>query len=436
MYLANLLIGSILLAFFYILIGSKLFKKDINFKNKITIISIISLLIIMPILSTTFDSFLRTLLTFITMVTAFRFIFNESLYKTFLVVVFIYLYYFVAEVIFSLILIFGLRVEATELVSNWKGYFWTDGIISTIAFGLSCIKPIENYFKKAINQSNKPNHFEIYLVIILGIGVFGSKNGINLGLNAEYISNLILIFVFSFITFHLIKEKERSTQLAERYDQSFKYIEKYEKDLTEKSLYIHEFKNQLAVIKGLVDSENKDLVNYINTIVKDLRETSSSSLRGMENIPKGGLKGLIYYKLSYLEEEGISTYMNINKNIQKCPFSKIDNKQYKDILIMLGVYLDNAIEAASIANKKEVILEMYYEKNIFNFIVSNTFSGKIDTSMLGIKGYSTKGKGRGYGLLLVNGIATKYKNISQKRELTNEYYTQSVSINFKNIPKK
>src|SRR5690606_11543903 len=121
-------------------------------------------------------------------------------------------------------------------------------------------------------------------------------------------------------------------------------------------------------------------------------------LNGMENIPKGGLKGLLYYKLGDLSKDGINVVTNISPKIKKDLFSKIDIELYKDIVKILGIYLDNAIEAVKNASNKEIFLEMHNTRNKFHIVLSNTYHQKPNLDVMGDVGYSTKGKGRGYGL--------------------------------------
>lgn len=167
--------------------------------------------------------------------------------------------------------------------------------------------------------------------------------------------------------------------------------------------------------------------------MSDLKNSESYIIKNMKNLPKGGLKGLIYYKLGYLNEEGIKVILSINENIRKMPYMKIKPDLNKDILKIIGVYLDNAVEAAVESKQKEISLEMFYEKGIFTFILSNTYSGKITIDPLERKYKSHKGKNRGYGLLLVDKIMKNNKNISRHTEVVNNFYIQYLYVDFKNI---
>ena len=205
------------------------------------------------------------------------------------------------------------------------------------------------------------------------------------------------------------------------------------KKLTNKNMTIHEFKNQLIAIKGFIDEKDKNIDKYLDSLINDFKKIESKVLKNMEHIPSGGLKGLIYFKLGDLEEEKIKVCTNISPTIKKNIFDNMDPELYKDIIKIIGVYLDNAIEAARISEKKKIILEMFLHDKEFNFIFSNTYDGKIDINRLSEIGYSTKGKGKGYGLALADKIINKYDFIQQKREVINNLYIVYLTINLKNI---
>lgn len=61
-------------------------------------------------------------------------------------------------------------------------------------------------------------------------------------------------------------------------------------------------------------------------------------------------------------------------------------------------------------------------------IISNTFDNKINESKIGKERFSTKGKDRGHGLLLVKYIINKNDIFEVKTNIQNNIYTQIISI--------
>lgn len=100
----------------------------------------------------------------------------------------------------------------------------------------------------------------------------------------------------------------------------------------------------------------------------------------------------------------------------------------QDISRIIGVYLDNAIEAASISEEKTIEIQFYLENKNIVFCLGNTFKGKIEESKLDNEGYSSKGKNRGYGLPLVKDLLSKHEELKDERVIVDQYYVQKLII--------
>ena len=103
-------------------------------------------------------------------------------------------------------------------------------------------------------------------------------------------------------------------------------------------------------------------------------------------------------------------------------------EDYKQLCRIIGVYLDNAIEASAISNEKLLGIEIYLNNNDVEIIISNSYLGKVDTKNVNEKGYSTKGKNRGYGLPLVKNILEHSDIFSGETITCNDIYTQKLNI--------
>ena len=99
----------------------------------------------------------------------------------------------------------------------------------------------------------------------------------------------------------------------------------------------------------------------------------------------------------------------------------------------MGVYLDNAIQAAKDSKKKEISLEIYKEKRNVIVVLANTYKGKIELDKLDNYGYSTKGKHHGVGLHIVKRIIEEEPIFSQSRDLFDNYYIQKLVINLHQV---
>jgi two-component system sensor histidine kinase AgrC len=173
-------------------------------------------------------------------------------------------------------------------------------------------------------------------------------------------------------------------------------------------------------------TKSKEAISYIDKILKNEKDDYNIELlKKLHYLPQGGLKGLIYYKIEQMIDKKIDVYVDISSNLKNTKVLK-DNLQ--DISKIIGVYLDNAIEAALNADKKYIIIESYMEDDNIVFKFSNTYKESVDLNKVDKEGYTTKGEGKGYGLSLVKDILENNKTFSQERELNGIYYVQKLYI--------
>ena len=99
-----------------------------------------------------------------------------------------------------------------------------------------------------------------------------------------------------------------------------------------------------------------------------------------------------------------------------------------DITLIIGVYIDNAIQAAKISKEKYIVLDIDYDNKSIVFSFSNTYSGTIDLNKLDDIKYTTKGIGHGYGLVIVKETLEKNNSLDQCREINGKYYVQKLVV--------
>ena len=95
---------------------------------------------------------------------------------------------------------------------------------------------------------------------------------------------------------------------------------------------------------------------------------------------------------------------------------------------IIGVFLDNAKDAALCSHEKEVSLCAYVDNNEIVFEISNTYLDKTDLSRISQPGVTTKGKGHGYGLTLVDSILRENKKFQSETKQIDKYFIQVLKI--------
>lgn len=239
-----------------------------------------------------------------------------------------------------------------------------------------------------------------------------------------------LLFIFMLIVFSLIYiwNKNRYKELKDSYDNLFEYACMYEEELEKDKLLRHEYKNQLAVIKGL--TKDKKILNHIDQILESNKKEDIIHIKGLNNLPKGGLRGLLYYKISTIRRKNINFSIDISKSIKRY-LSQLKVEETKSLTYILGILCDNAIEECLKDKSSNISIEIYHIDKEINIVVSNTVIDKINLKRIGDKGYSTKGSNHGNGLYLVKKLLKNNDKISLSTKIINNYFVQELKI--KNI---
>lgn len=237
----------------------------------------------------------------------------------------------------------------------------------------------------------------------------------------------IVIIALAIALLGMIRTKGKLILFNQEEKQISSYISSLEKILNEKREVQHDYKNQLLILQGFL-KEKKYLKaeKYLSSIFPT--ENIDSQFRGLNILSTGGLKGLIYLKLYDLKKAGITVDILSGKKITSLDQETLGDSCYYDLCKIIGILLDNAIEACKLTNKKEILLEIYEKEDISYISITNTYTGTIYPSLLNQYGYSTKGKGRGYGLYIVSKLLKKHKNLLLNTTFDDLYFTQTIEI--------
>lgn len=202
---------------------------------------------------------------------------------------------------------------------------------------------------------------------------------------------------------------------------------KYESIIEEQGKKIHEYNNQLLVIKAYINNKKK-LNDYLNTIIEDCRVGQNYEIRQLQYLEEG-LKTMIIYKLNKIYKNKINFSPYIQKETKKY-FKKFNVILYSNITKIVGVLLDNAIYEASLTTDKDLFFDI---KNDGNYIVIKVSNSTLRTKIgkIGHKNYSTKGKGHGFGLLLVKDILKHNKKLELVTDIRNNYFIQTLLIDIR-----
>ena len=319
-----------------------------------------------------------------------------------------------------------------------KEYYYSDfassllGNISVCLCLVIITYVLKKPLKKLINYNLSTNKKIIVMssITLVMLAIFFYNLIKTFEFNNNIITYLAIIVMLICILLYLFKQKIENEKISKKYDELLDVMKSYESDIEEQRTLRHETKNEFATIKcKLQDKEDsKIIIKYIDSVIGEKEKAGSIKYSKFKYLPSNGLKGFFYYKFIEAEKKGIDVSINISKQIENSFLKDIETKDFKDLARIIGVYLDNAIEASSISEDKKLGIEMYLIKEKIEIIITNTFNNKINLDKIGKESFSTKGKHRGHGLLLVNKILSENNMFEAKNEIRGNIYIQSLKI--------
>jgi len=356
---------------------------------------------------------------------------NIPLHKVTAAVLIEQLSLFIAELIYALLIILVLNFDINALYGVALGSLATNLIVSIIAIILIHIKIIRNLYDKIVNYIEKikqKNKYILALFFIITLNVLLVIMYVNSQNLIMVIVNVIFIIIYSYVVYLLLNEKNENIKFKEENKHLLENLNEYEKMLDYQRVANHENKNQLLVIKSMINKNNKKLHSYIDEVINEKRADNETLYTKAKRIPSGGLQGLIYQKMLKMQDENINIDLNVSTDIRKVELSKLDSKINFDICRVMGIIIDNAIDETIKTKEKEISISMYKEDNEFIIEVANKCVELPDLSKIDNKGYTTKEKGHGYGLSLLKNICDSNKEIINERKIIGNIFVQIIKI--------
>ena len=111
---------------------------------------------------------------------------------------------------------------------------------------------------------------------------------------------------YVFIIVRLFKERDRNYIINKENDVLKSSLTDYEKLYEKQRIDNHENRNQLLVIRSMVNSRNKKLLNYIDQITDIESKDNKSHIEQLRKLPSNGIRGLINFKIIEMEENRIN----------------------------------------------------------------------------------------------------------------------------------
>lgn len=375
--------------------------------------------------------------------TCFSFInFRKISYSIFIVIL-TNLVFVVSDAITAFLAITFFHVNFNSISKRSLAYFVMAVIITFISFIISRL------LRKILNRVNINSYetsrklrnrlavffYSGFVLIIVNINIFEYKyfaknlDNFIVNLNAfNTVSDFIIVIILLYLNNKITKNK----LLQEYKDKELKHLKEYTDMIETMSddlrRFKHDYTNILQVLGSYIDSNDmKGLkIFYKNELQPESEKivNKNRSLYLLKNIKINSLKGLISSKIYSEDLNNIDTYIEIYDDIHELSINEMD------ICRIIGILLDNAIEAAVLCDKKVIRLGIIKKENYTSFIISNTcHKDTPPIHKIYEDGFSTKGYGRGVGLNTVRKIINeKYANVCLHTKINDCVFKQELVI--------
>lgn len=423
-------LNSLVFAFYCFFVGNIILqKKKINVKKIVFafIPFFIMYYCVLCLLDSIYSIFFSALCAF----WFIKIVFCENIYMS----LFISLVIHTAKIIFKTIILGLLNKKTLLLINTYKTLNWDAFYINIFAIFLSIgiIILLKKPLRKLIKYVSSLRSREIILLIITYFNfilVLVIQPPHNL-FSLQTVTDWLVIFVLTGIGIFNISSEMKTESLTKHYQEIFEYSKTNEQLLNNYKMQVHENKNRLLMINGMLDGPKKEVKEYIKELLAEMNDDKSTDnywLTELRYINLTGVRNFINYKLRQLKDLGAEIEVFVCSELQKINVTSLSDKEYNQLTTILGVILDNMIESVTNTEEKLISINLYIENNEIHGEFVNTFSGEIDLKRLNEIGYTTKGEQHGVGLPLVAKITKTNTRFQCQPSIMDNFFIQHLTI--------
>lgn len=206
-----------------------------------------------------------------------------------------------------------------------------------------------------------------------------------------------------------ISAKEKMGLQERELHQLAEYNRELERNVEDMRGIRHDIKNMFLTMGGFVDRSGDGEMKAFyeeNLVPFAKQELRKNELYGkLACIHSEGLKSFLYFKIM----QGIEQDVSMDLVVELADGDGILGMEQADLIRILGILVDNGIEEA-VACRGAVGVSLRETQGEYFFSISNTVRPQTREKGV-VAGTTEKGLGRGNGLLIVEKLMRKYRNV-------------------------
>lgn len=353
-------------------------------------------------------------------------IYKQNIKNSSIAILTTYILIFISAYLSQIFLSILLKITPTDIL-NIPIYHILTSLLLYSLFSIFYLLIIQ--LSRIISTKKPQLKLSIIVNLILGIVVILIQSVIFALQKDTLSSNLKLIILSSLLTYFLISMYSLfRTNKLEQTSQDLEKEKIYNKTLSilhdNIRCFKHDFDNIVQILGGYIDlNDMNGLKRYYKSLLEECKLTNNLNVLNPQTINNPSIYSLLNNKYYKAANDGVTMNFEIFSDL-----SKINTNIY-ELSRILGILLDNSIEAARETDEKviNIIIRSDAKKQIF-IIENSCIDNNISTTKIFEKGYSTKENNSGIGLWKVHKILAKNTDIDLFTTVKNNKFTQELSV--------
>lgn len=249
-----------------------------------------------------------------------------------------------------------------------------------------------------------------------------TKNSYNYSL--LLIVAVIFIIIIIFLCMEIVHKNKKIDTISKELNSQNLYNKTLSSLNDNLRCFKHDFNNIVQSIGGYISLGDIDgLKLYYRKLFDDCKETNDLANLNPNRINNPSIYSLLVNKYFLAKDKGLDIVINVITDLDTINFNI-----YK-LTRILGILIDNAIEAATLTKEKIVDVEISSDSKKQLFKISNSCNNNnIKIDKLFEKGYSTKEQNSGIGLWEVHNILEKNEQANLYTVVKDYIFVQQLEI--------
>ncbi|MCI9022675.1 MAG: GHKL domain-containing protein [Eubacterium sp.] len=246
--------------------------------------------------------------------------------------------------------------------------------------------------------------------------------------NALHLCGYLLVMLFLFLAMRHSWMEQMQAEAKQKALQDLQdYTHNLEGMYNGLRSFKHDYVNILLSMAGYIENcDMEELKNFFKNEIfptKNLIDQGDYKLNQLGNIGMLEIKSLLSAKMIYAHESGIDVTIDIPDKVDSFPMDTVD------LARILGIFLDNAIEAALETEQPQAGLNIIQHETGVSIMISNRYQDSgIMLHQLKQKGCSTKTGHQGIGLSNAQKIISTYSNVLLETTMQCGCFTQHMEL--------